>query len=305
MPEPVTVLGPAYDNALLAALVAQQQQVMLVATFGGMLLLLMLESLWPRRADGRLPMARWLNNWLLASLNFLLVLWIVQAASGSGWLQAVRALASVPPTVPPAATILLTLVLVELGVYWLHRLFHASPLLWRIHAVHHTDTEVDVTTSHRHHTLEALMTSLLFLPVFVLLDLSAVIAVVVGLLRLAVILLSHSNLYLPRGLDRVLRWLIVTPDFHRLHHSSDRRYTNSNYGGVVPWFDYLFGTARSLPFDAHPDMTLGLEHSRAPADTRLDRLLLMPFIWVRHTQARRGNPADSVDVDVDAESTLS
>lgn len=288
MPDSVVVLAPPYANPILAALIAHQHQILLVATFGGMLLLLMLESIWPRRGDGRSPVSRWLNNWLLASLNFLLVLWIVQAAAGSIWLQPARELIGPLDALPAILILPLAVLAVDLGAYWLHRLFHASPFLWRFHAVHHTDTEVDATTSHRHHTLESLTTSLLFVPVFVILDLSASMAVVVGLMRLTIILVSHSNLYLPRKVDRVLRLLIVTPDFHRLHHSSDPRYTNSNYGAVVPWFDYLFGSARSVPFDAHQHMTLGLKDFREPADTRLDRLLLMPLTWKRRRRRQLG-----------------
>jgi len=92
---------------------------------------------------------------------------------------------------------------------------------------------------------------------------------------------THSNLRLPRWLDRSLRRLIVTPDFHRLHHCAEREYTDSNYGGVLPWFDYLFGTASNRPWDEQTTMTLGLEYQREPADSRLDRMLLAPFTSIR------------------------
>jgi sterol desaturase/sphingolipid hydroxylase (fatty acid hydroxylase superfamily) len=88
-------------------------------------------------------------------------------------------------------------------------------------------------------------------------------------------------LRLPERLDSVLRKFILTPDFHRLHHSSEARFTDSNYGSMVPWFDYLFGTASNRPYDEQTDMELGLEYLRQPRDSRLDRLVLIPFVWRR------------------------
>lgn len=285
MNESINLLGPASEHSTLAYLATHQHLVLLIATFGGMVLLLMVESLWPRRPSTDLPVARWLNNWLLAYLNFAAVLWLVQLAASTPWARSLAVESRLLDWLPPALGFLVLLVVLEFGGYWLHRAFHASPFLWRFHAVHHLDTEVDVTTSHRHHTVEAITTSLVFLPVLLVLGVSAVLAILVALTRLSIILISHSNLALPEPVDRVLRWLVVTPDFHRLHHSSDPRYTNSNYGTVLPWFDYLFKTASDLPYQQQNQMQLGLEYLRAPRDGRLDRLLLLPLVWRRKVAA--------------------
>ena len=107
------------------------------------------------------------------------------------------------------------------------------------------------------------------------------------LCEITMTLFSHSNVHLPQGLDRVLRKVILTPDFHRMHHSSEPRFTDSNYGSMVPWFDYLFGTATNRPFEEQADMELGLEYLRQPRDSRLDRMVLLPFTWRRSASARQ------------------
>jgi sterol desaturase/sphingolipid hydroxylase (fatty acid hydroxylase superfamily) len=107
------------------------------------------------------------------------------------------------------------------------------------------------------------------------------------LFEVAMSLFSHSNIQLPEAVDRLLRRVVLTPDFHRLHHCSEQRFTDSNYGSVVPWFDYLFGTASARPFEEQATMELGLEYLREPGDSRLDKILTTPFRWEgagrRHT----------------------
>ena len=118
-------------------------------------------------------------------------------------------------------------------------------------------------------------------------------AVSVQLFQLGMTVFTHSNVYLPQWLDRALRPFIVTPDFHRLHHCSEIRHTDSNYGQALPWFDYLFGTASKRPFGEQVDMEIGLEYLREPADSRFDRLLTLPFAWRRRVPAdtgRQGSP---------------
>ena len=105
----------------------------------------------------------------------------------------------------------------------------------------------------------------------------------------------HSNTRLPPRVDRYLRWFVVTPDFHRVHHSSDRQFTDSNYSSTVPWFDYLFGSYRSRPAEAQRDMEIGLETFRERRDSRLDQLLLMPLVgdFARDRASRRQARAQS------------
>ncbi len=171
----------------------------------------------------------------------------------------------------------------EFITYWIHRAYHTIPILWRIHAVHHSDTEVDVTTSHRHHPFEPMINALILTPILFALGAPIVVLASYNLLHTAFSLISHSNIVLPEKLDKVLRLFVITPDFHRMHHSSDRQYTDSNYSAIVPWFDYLFGTATRLPYADIPKMELGLEVLRDNKDNRLDKLFTTPFIFKQKT----------------------
>jgi sterol desaturase/sphingolipid hydroxylase (fatty acid hydroxylase superfamily) len=165
----------------------------------------------------------------------------------------------------------------DLAVYGQHVAMHKVPWLWPLHRVHHADVDVDVTTGVRFHPVEFLLS----------LGLKGAVAIVVGMPAGAVILFevllnatsmfSHANLRLPAGADRIMRRLVVTPDMHRVHHSRDRRETDSNYGFNVPWWDRIFGTYRAAPLVPHEQMTLGVDGFDAPAEQRLDRLLTQPL----------------------------
>jgi hypothetical protein len=113
----------------------------------------------------------------------------------------------------------------------------------RLHAVHHSDVELDATTTHRHHPLESLFTALVTLPLLVALAPPVLAVLAYSVVALAVSTLSHGNLHLPAWLDRGLRGLVVTPAYHRVHHSAYQPQTDSNYATVLPLFDHLFRSA--------------------------------------------------------------
>jgi len=161
--------------------------------------------------------------------------------------------------------------------YAMHVLMHEVPWLWRFHAVHHSDTDLDVFSTYRHHPGESILVAAVSLPTIVLLAPPVTVLLALEAFRMTVNVLSHSNIYIPERVERALSWFVITPDFHRLHHCSDRRYTNSNYGVTIPWLDRLFGTASDRPFTEQVSMELGLEYLREPRDSRLDRLLALPF----------------------------
>ncbi len=274
-------LAPSHHNPLLAYLIDQQSLVLLVFTFGGMLLFMVLEQVWPRRRSGEIPIAHWLTNWFLASLNFFILFWLTLQLGQSALLRSYFPDLGVYGRFHPAVAIAIMVMVTEFVQYWMHRAFHRFGLLWRIHAVHHTDTTVDTTTSHRTHIVEAAINTLAMLPVFFVLGAPALVLVFYQLFRVFAVLLNHSNISLPEGLDRVLGKFIVTPGFHLVHHSSESTCTNSNYGTVVPWFDRVFGTAREVPNNDSASMSLGLEYLREHRDSRPDRLLLLPLMWRR------------------------
>jgi len=262
----------------MARLVEHQQLVLLVVTFGGMLLVMLLEWIWPRRVgEHPRPEARWATNGVLGYVNFMVAFWFVYIASTTTWLWAWVPDNTLLGDAHPAVAAFGALLVIEAMAYGLHRLYHAVPFLWRFHAIHHLDTEMDVTTSHRHHLIEVLINAALFIPVLMVLGTPPWILVSVMMAREVIILLSHSNLRFPANWHQWMRYWVVTSDFHRLHHRSDRRFTDSNYGAVLPWFDYLFKTATEDRPDAHDHFEIGLEYGRDPDDSRLDRLLLRPW----------------------------
>ena len=222
-------LAPSHDDPRLAYLIDQQSLFLLVVIFGGMLVLLVLEQLWPRRHSMSVPVGHWLTNWFLASINFFVLFWLTLQLGNWALLRSYFPDPGLYERLQPLVAIALIVVLVEFASYWIHRLFHRVSGLWRLHAVHHTDTTFDVTTSQRHHTAEVAIDTIILLPIFLLFGAPTLILVFYQLVRVLLVLFNHSNIYLLAGLDRVLRNIIVTPDFHRLHHSPDPQFTNSNY----------------------------------------------------------------------------
>jgi sterol desaturase/sphingolipid hydroxylase (fatty acid hydroxylase superfamily) len=172
----------------------------------------------------------------------------------------------------PVAVIALDLV-----IYLQHVVFHAVPVLWRIHRMHHADTHLDVTTGLRFHPIEIVLSMLIKTVAILLLGAPAIAVLIFEIVLNAGAMFNHSNARLPLRIDRVLRWIVVTPDMHRVHHSVVPRETHSNFGFNLPWWDRLFGTYRDQPAAGHTDMVLGIPEFLDPSEQRLDRLLTQPF----------------------------
>jgi len=177
----------------------------------------------------------------------------------------------------PWAAVPLGVVLLDLAIYLQHVLFHAVPALWRLHRMHHADLELDVTTGARFHPIEILLSMGIKLGIIVALGAPAAAVLVFEVLLNATSMFNHSNVRMPAWLDGLLRWIVVTPDMHRVHHSIVARETNSNFGFNLPWWDQLFGTYRDQPAASHEAMTIGIAQFRDPAEQRLDRMLTQPF----------------------------
>jgi len=264
----------------------------LLFTLAAIAVMMLLEALLPRRQLGQNMLWRWSNNFSLASLT-----WIVSALCSAAVVVYLakwtgdRQFGLIPYLgAGPVAGFLALLVVTQFIGYWVHVAFHKVPWLWPIHAIHHSDVDVDVSTSYRHHPLEPLLSLPLVAPAVLLLGATPEAAVGYKLFEVTITLFSHSNVRLPEALDRQLRRIVLTPDFHRLHHCAEPRYTNSNYGSVVPWFDYLFGTASARPYAEQESMLLGLEYLRKSRDGRLDRLVTAPFHWKQATEPGPDRP---------------
>jgi sterol desaturase/sphingolipid hydroxylase (fatty acid hydroxylase superfamily) len=178
---------------------------------------------------------------------------------------------------PAWATIPLAVIALDLAIYLQHVMFHAVPALWRLHRMHHADQEIDVTTGVRFHPIEILLSLGIKFGVVAALGVPAISVVIFEVLLNATSMFNHSNVRMPLWLDRLLRWIVVTPDMHRVHHSIVVRETNSNFGFNLPWWDRLFGTYRDQPEAGHEGMTIGIEQFREPQEQRLDRMLTQPF----------------------------
>ncbi len=164
----------------------------------------------------------------------------------------------------------------DLAIYLQHVLFHAVPVLWRLHRMHHADLEFDVSTGLRFHPVEILLSMGIKLGVVAALGPPALAVLVFEVVLNATSLFNHSNVRLG-GADRIVRLFVVTPDMHRVHHSVRPSETNRNFGFNLPWWDRLFGTYTAQPRDGHEGMTIGLGEFRTRRDLWLDRMLLQPF----------------------------
>jgi sterol desaturase/sphingolipid hydroxylase (fatty acid hydroxylase superfamily) len=233
----------------------------------------------PRRRArfGRWP--RWLANLGLSALDTALVRLLSPAAAvGAAQLAAERGWGLLQQAaLPGPLAFLAALLVLDLAVYLQHVVLHAVPALWRLHLVHHSDQDFDVTTGLRFHPLEIVLS--LFWKMAVVLALGAPVAAVLvfEVLLNATSLFNHANVRIAPALDRALRLVLVTPDMHRVHHSVLARETNSNYGFNLPWWDRLLGTYREAPEAGHDAMTIGLARIQPSSPPGLGQLLALPF----------------------------
>ncbi len=169
-------------------------------------------------------------------------------------------------------------VVLDLAIYLQHAMFHGLPILWRLHMMHHSDLDFDVTTGVRFHPIEILLSMGIKMVVVFLVGISALAVLIFEVLLNATSLFNHGNVRLAAPVDRVLRLFVVTPEMHRVHHSVIIRETNSNFGFNLPWWDRLFGTYKDQPVAGHVEMTIGLSQFRDQKRLTLPWLLALPFI---------------------------
>ncbi len=160
---------------------------------------------------------------------------------------------------------------------WSHIIFHKIPFLWRLHLVHHADLDLDASSGVRFHPLEMLLSMALKVAAVIALGAPGVAVFIFEVLLNATSVFNHGNVRMPRRLEAVLRWIVVTPDMHRVHHSAERQETDSNFGFNLPLWDRIFGTYRAEPEKGHDAMTIGLHEYRDPRHTTGLRLLTLPF----------------------------
>ncbi len=243
-------------------------------------LIALAEIVIPRRKLTVAKTGRWASNLaLVASNTIVLRLLFPTAALGTAALAEASGFGLLPASgLPTWALFAIAVVAMDLAIYFQHILFHAVPLLWRLHQVHHADLDFDVTTGARFHPIEMVLSMITKLAVVALLGASAAAVVAFEVLLSATAIFNHSNLRLPVNVDRWLRWLVVTPDMHRVHHSVEVDEANTNFGFSLPWWDRLFATYRAQPRAGHEAMTIGLRGLRDPSlCNRLPSMLFLPF----------------------------
>jgi sterol desaturase/sphingolipid hydroxylase (fatty acid hydroxylase superfamily) len=252
-----------------------------LASFLGMFGLMALwELLAPRRALTVSKALRWASNLGIVALNTLLLrLLFPAAAAGVAAVAATRGwgVLNIYP-VPPLLSLVVAVVALDFVIWVQHVLVHAVPVLWRLHRVHHADLDYDLTTGARFHPLEILLSMLIKFAAILVVGPPVVAVVIFEVVLNASSMLNHGNVRLPAALDRWLRWVLVTPDMHRVHHSVEDDETNSNFGFNLSLWDRLLGTYRDQPRAGHTGMTIGIRDHRSPrqVDT-LPGMLALPF----------------------------
>lgn len=238
------------------------------------------EIIAPRRALTVSKTVRWANNLGLVFFNsFLLRLVFPAAAVGmaafadaQGW-----GIFNYYETQFWLAVVV-SVVAMDFIIYLQHVMVHAVPALWRLHRMHHADLDFDVTTGARFHTIEIILSMLIKFATIAVLGPPVVAVVIFEVLLNATAMFNHGNVRLPKGLDRALRWIVVTPDMHRVHHSTEDDEANSNFGFNLPWWDRLFGTYRDQPRAGHDAMNIGIHKYRTAREVSwLPGMLWLPF----------------------------
>jgi sterol desaturase/sphingolipid hydroxylase (fatty acid hydroxylase superfamily) len=248
------------------------------------------ETLRPRKQLVASTPWRWCGNASLTIATQFLLVWLVpigaivtaSTARGTGWGLLNH------PFIPLPLQGLLAILALDFARYGQHYLFHAIGPLWRIHRIHHSDVDMDLTTGVRHHPLEVVLSAATYLPVVGVLGAPALAVVGYELFLIFHAFFSHANIDLPAPLDGLLRRLVVTPDMHRVHHSDRAAESQRNYGLAFPFWDRLFGTYQDQPQDGHRDMGLGIKGFQDSRSLNVLRILGWPF----HDSAMGSDKAD-------------
>ena len=239
----------------------------------------LLEGWVPRRPLTTSKAVRWFNNLGIVTVSTLIVrilfplmpVGFALMASEKGW----GLLNNLP--LPFWLAVLAGVVIFDFFIYLQHVVFHFMPTLWRLHMVHHSDLDFDLTTGIRFHPVEIVLSMIIKLGIVYLFGPPALSVLIFEVILNSTAMFSHSNFKLPPALDRFLRLVIVTPDMHRVHHSVIIRERNSNFGFNLSCWDRLLGTYRDQPEKGHEGMVIGLANFRAAEKLGLPRLLAMPF----------------------------
>jgi sterol desaturase/sphingolipid hydroxylase (fatty acid hydroxylase superfamily) len=175
----------------------------------------------------------------------------------------------------------IAILILDFTIYLQHVAFHHMPVFWRFHMVHHTDLDIDVTTGARFHPVEILLSMSIKMGMIILIGVPAYSVLVFEILLNGTSMFNHSNIYISPKIDKIIRFLVVTPDMHRVHHSVIIRETNSNFGFNFPWWDRIFRTYKDQPDKGHTNMNIGLANFRDAKRLTLPYILALPLLGAK------------------------
>ncbi|MBQ14243.1 MAG: sterol desaturase family protein [Gammaproteobacteria bacterium] len=263
-------------NNLLAD---SESSVRLAIFLGVFLLLASAELRYPRRTLAHSKLQRWLSNIGISALNTVLIRITLPIAGVAAALLAQDQQWGILHLIqlPPLLGILVFVAVFDLTIYWQHRLFHVVPLLWRFHRVHHTDMDYDLTTGNRFHPVSILISSAIKIMLVLIMGALPTSILIAEVLLNVTSMFNHSNLKLPSKVDSMLRKILVTPDMHRIHHSTDEFEHNQNFGFNFSWWDRLFNSYLEQANTAHETLDIGITGMQDRESLQLLTMLLQPF----------------------------
>jgi len=262
-------------------LLFQYESYIRLGAFLGLFILLMAwEIVSPKRKLLQLRRFRWFSNIGLIVTSSILIRFIIPTAAvgiafqveqdNLGFLNRLDLSA--------ASQFIIAFILMDLAIYFQHVMFHALPMFWRFHRVHHSDLDCDISTGLRFHPFEMIISILFKFIVIVSIGAPVIAVICFEIILNAASMFTHSNIKLPSNLEKLVRWIVVTPDMHRIHHSVNENETNSNFGFFISVWDRLFATYINEPKEGQQNMEIGLHGFRQAKWQNLRWLIYLPFV---------------------------
>tara|TARA_B100000315_G_scaffold176253_1_gene164755 strand:+ start:656 stop:1495 length:840 start_codon:yes stop_codon:yes gene_type:complete len=252
-----------------------------VGVFAGIFAAIALwELIAPRRVLQVSKIVRWANNLGIVVINTIILRLLFPTAAVGAAIFAASYNFGIFNFVlwPVWIEALFSLIVLDLLIYVQHVMFHAFPALWRVHRIHHADVDFDVSTGVRFHPIEILASMMIKMAAIGVLGAAPLVVIIFEVLLNGTSMFNHGNIKLPQLVDKWVRFVLVTPDMHRVHHSVIAEETDRNFGFNLSCWDRIFGTYKAQPDAGHRNMAVGLEQFREPRMQSLWKLVLMPIL---------------------------
>lgn len=241
---------------------------------------IILESIFKKKPRTAPIKKRWSQNLMLSFLNSFILKWLVPFSVITSCVWAEKNKIGFFNTIEISILVksIISILVLDLLIYFQHRLFHIVPFFWRFHKVHHSDLNLDASSAVRFHTIEIIISFGIKLGSMIILGIPAIAGIIFEIILNSASIFNHSNLKIPALLDKYLRYIIVTPDMHRIHHSTNLNESNSNYSFNFPWWDKLFNTYTHEPMLGQNNMIIGLKEHQNEKPLKFIWILFLPFL---------------------------